>query len=131
MPAYSFMKRFVPYVESGAKTHTIRARRKHPPKPGQTAYLYYGLRTIQCRKLLESPIVRVEEIRIQKDVFEDVPYITIDGIVISQDEVAALARNDGFDDVPSFWSFWKIFHLAHETPFEGHVIHWRFPGGVA
>lgn len=54
MPAYSFQKRFVPYIQDGSKRQTIRSRRKHPAKPGDTLYLYYGLRTKHCRKLREE-----------------------------------------------------------------------------
>ena len=55
MPAYSFQQRFVPFVEDGSKGHTIRQRRtKGFAKKGDTIYLYYGLRTAQCRKLAVS-----------------------------------------------------------------------------
>lgn len=44
MGLYNFQKRFVPFILSGAKTHTIRALRAHPDKPGDTLHLYTGLR---------------------------------------------------------------------------------------
>jgi hypothetical protein len=98
MPAYSFQKQFVPFVESGEKTHTIRGKRKYPPKPGQPFYGYYAMRTKQCRKLIESKITRVGEIWILEHerrieyrdgnhfIF-DYPKITIDGEFLADDEM--------------------------------------------
>jgi hypothetical protein len=55
MPAYSFKKRFVPYVLMGNKKQTIRQRRlKGFAKPGDTIYLYYGMRTKNCAKIGEG-----------------------------------------------------------------------------
>src|SRR5271170_7503724 len=112
MPAYSFQKRFVPKVESGEKTHTIRGKRKNRPKPGQPFYGYYAMRTKQCRKLVESTITRVQDITIEQGkricdiearegmhVYWNVPKITIDGEVLARDEAEALARRDGFQDL--------------------------------
>jgi len=42
---YNFRERFAPFILSGKKTHTIRAVRIHPDKPGNILYLYTGLRT--------------------------------------------------------------------------------------
>jgi hypothetical protein len=66
MPAYSFQKQFVPRIESGDKTHTIRGKRKNRPRPGQTFYGYYAMRTKQCRKLIQSVITRVQDIVIEQ-----------------------------------------------------------------
>lgn len=42
-------------VIDGSKPHTIRKRRKKGyAKKGDTLYLYYGLRTKQCKKLREE-----------------------------------------------------------------------------
>lgn len=58
MPAYSFKERFVPWVKDGSKPGTIRAFRKHPVKVGDTAHLYYGMRTRYCSKLMDpSPVI--------------------------------------------------------------------------
>ena len=136
MPAYSFQKQFVPFVESGAKTHTIRGKRKARPKPGQPFYGYYAMRTKQCRKLIESTITRVQDIRIEagERVFDEtvraaeglnvwwtVPNITIDGEVLARDEAEALAVRDGFRDLLEMSDFWPPERL----PFEGDIIHWR------
>ncbi len=52
MPAYSFKERFVPFILDGTKTQTVRSRRRHPAKPGDTLYLYSGLRTKYCKNWL-------------------------------------------------------------------------------
>lgn len=44
MALLNFKKRFAPLVESGTKTHTIRAWRKHPIREGEMLHLYTGLR---------------------------------------------------------------------------------------
>jgi hypothetical protein len=63
MPAYSFKERFVPMVKDGSKSHTIRARRKKGfAKPGDTLYLYYGMRTKFCTKLREEICTDVKTI---------------------------------------------------------------------
>ena len=59
MPAYSFKERFVLMVQDGSKPGTIRAFRKHAPRVGQLAHLFWGMRTKFCKKLKEpSPAIR-------------------------------------------------------------------------
>lgn len=132
MPAFSFQKQFVPFVESGEKTHTIRAKRKNRPRPGQPFYAYFGLRTKQCRKILESVITKVEDIQILEasrycdyisgeHVILIHPQIMIEGESLAQDEMQALAKRDGFADLKDMMMFWPLNSL----PFSGDLIHWR------
>lgn len=136
MPAYSFQQQFVPFVESGAKTHTIRGKRKNRPKPGQPFYGYYAQRTKHCRKLVESTITRVQDITIEQgervcdtevraserlNVYWNIPKITIDGEVLARDEAEALAVRDGFRDLLAMSAFWPPERL----PFSGDIIHWK------
>lgn len=134
MPAYSFQKQFVPFVESGDKTHTIRGKRKNRPQPGQTFYGYYAMRTKQCRKLIQSTITRVQYIRIEvaslycdyidgEHVILTHPRIVIDGEELAEDEMEALARKDGFSDLRAMMMFWP----KEVLPFSGDIIHWRKP----
>lgn len=68
MPAYSFKLRFVAFVLDGSKLHTIRKRRKKGfAKTGDRIFLYYGLRTAQCRKLAESSCINTCSIAIDKN----------------------------------------------------------------
>lgn len=133
MPAYSFQKQFVPFVESGAKTHTIRGKRKNRPRPGQIFYGYYAMRTKQCRKLIQSTITRVQDIKIEvaslyadyidgEHVILTHPRIVIDGEGLAEDEMETLARRDGFSDLRAMMLFWP----KEVLPFTGDVIHWSF-----
>lgn len=120
MPAYCFQKQFVPFVESGAKTHTIRGKRKARPKPGQTFYAYYAMRTKQCRKLLQSTITRVQDITIVRG-DTGVYCIVIDGEALFPDEKELLATRDGFANFEAMTRFWPPAKL----PFYGDIIHWK------
>jgi uncharacterized protein YqfB (UPF0267 family) len=126
VPAYSFQKQFVPFVESGEKTHTIRGKRKNRPKPGQVFYGYYAMRTKQCRKIIHSTITSVQDITIElvrgPIHVRNVHRITVDGEVLAADEMNQLAVRDGFTDLRHMMQFWD-----GRLPFEGHIIHWRKP----
>jgi hypothetical protein len=65
MVAYSFNRRFVPAIESGMKSQTIRAHRRRHARPGEQLQLYTGMRTKSCR-LIRSDVVcsRIDEISI-------------------------------------------------------------------
>jgi hypothetical protein len=115
MGLYNFQRRFVPFILSGAKTHTIRAYRKHPDKPGNMLHLYTGLRTKQAQLLMRRPCVKVEDISIS-----DSGDIFIDGNQLDDGEREGLARRDGFESFTDMAAFWK-----GRTPFHGHVIHWK------
>lgn len=135
MPAYSFQKQFVPFVESGEKTHTIRGKRKARPKPGQPFYAYYAMRTKQCRKLLESTITKVEDIWIVDSgrrfngwdgIVECMhhlgpyPQIEIEGTKLADDEMESLAKRDGFPSLFEMSRFWDL-----SQRFNGDPIHWK------
>jgi len=125
MGLYNFQERFVPFILDGRKTHTIRAARTNPDKPGNTLHLYTGLRHKGARLLMRVPCVKVEEIEICGLA------IAIDGIELSRSEREALARRDGFQDFAEMMQFWE-----GRLPFSGHVIHWkaercRMEGGIS
>ncbi len=61
MPAYNFQLRFVAALQGGSKRSTIRRR---AAKPGQTAYLFTGMRTKACVALGEGLITRCTAIEI-------------------------------------------------------------------
>src|ERR1039458_6030532 len=99
-----FKARFVPMIEDGSKTHTIRAKRKIRPRVGETCHCYTGLRQKGARLLGRWPCVKVEEITIRlrcrpEDFFPLALDIWIDGERLSPDEVNDLAWRDGFRPV--------------------------------
>jgi hypothetical protein len=123
MPALNFKKQFAPMVESGEKKQTIRACRKdyRDPKPGQTLYLYTGMRTKQCRKLGEATCKSSDLITI------GFAYIAVSGKLLSCNkllfcnEMIDLALADGFSSVQDFRQF---FINNHGLPFTGYLIKW-------
>jgi len=118
MGVYGFRKQFVPFILSGEKTHTIRAIRAHPDKPGNMLHLYTGLRQKGARLLMRVPCVRIEEISVAAD-----GLVEIEGVELSPSEREAFAKRDGF---PGGWSeMFQFWSSNHRLPFQGHVIHWE------
>jgi len=121
MPLLGFMKVNAPKVESGEKRCTIRALRKdkRDPKRGETLYIYTGLRSKSCRKLVTPDPVCKKARPIWFDsragVFiQDVGYL-------KHTELESLAKADGFDCVKDFIEFFK---KKHGFPFRGLLIEW-------
>ena len=118
MPALNFKKRFAPDVESGRKRQTIRKKRKdkRDPRPGQTLYLFTGMRTKSCRRLGEAMCKKSTPISINEDC-----YITLDGKGLGRAAGAMIAINDGFERESDFFDFFK---KEHGLPFYGLLIEW-------
>jgi hypothetical protein len=127
MGLYNFMPQFVPSIKKGTKTHTIRAPRAHPDKPGNILHLYMGLRTRSVELIMRVPCVKVEDVLIRQrrgissdatDIFE----VVIDGVGLEADEKESLAVRDGFKNFKEMMKFWN-----GRLPFVGHIIHWKDP----
>ncbi len=126
MPLLNFKKQFAPLVELGlidpehpcGKRQTIRARRKDgkDPAPGQTLYLYTGLRTKAARRLGTAPCARVTPIEILQHTF-----ILDDTWWLSPREAGSIAHDDGFKCLEDFFNFFK---KNHGLPFSGLLIEW-------
>jgi hypothetical protein len=116
MALINFQKQFANDVEIGVKRQTIRAIRKRPIVPGETLYLYTGLRTKNCRKLRQNECISVNSIE-----------ITTMDIIISGDSffyydyLNQFAVADGFTD---FRSMVEWFSKTHGLPFNGWLIKW-------
>lgn len=123
MPAFNFQSRFAAKVESGEKLHTIRAKRKHPPKAGQPFYAFEGMRTVKCRRLLCSWISCIEDVYIDSG-----GIISVGGRMLGRAERDNLATADGFVDAREFIAF---FRDNHGLPFAGDLIHWKYKSPVA
>jgi len=131
MGLYNFQKRFVEKILSGEKKHTIRAVRAHPDKPGNTLYLYTGLRTKAVKPLLKVKCVKIEEIVIDMQPSKGkgvltrgllFPHCAINGVDLSPDELESFARRDGFKDWPDMVAFWTT--PKNRLPFRGNIISW-------
>lgn len=125
MPVYNFQKQFAPLVESGQKPCTIRQTDKGA-KVGDTAYLYTGQRTKQCRKLGEGTIVAVSPIKIwviylwgpvvevrYSDKIESMRYVGY--------HLQNFAKNDGFQSADEMVSW---FDNQYGLPFNGFLHEW-------
>lgn len=117
MPAFNFKQTFASDVESGVKRQTIRAKRKHRPKAGQTAYCFHGMRTPKCRCLGAWPICRVRDVRINDC------GILLDGGAVLDNDLNTFARADGFKTWPIMLEW---FRATHCFPFHGDLIQWDY-----
>lgn len=117
MPAYSFKERFIPLIKNGSKTQTIRRKRKGQAKPGDTVYLYYGMRTKWCTKIGEGICTKVEEISIQQN-----GVVRINGKKMDWVQKQALSNADGFQNWEKMFRWWNQTHLL---PFTGDIIYWQ------
>ncbi|MBR0693603.1 hypothetical protein [Bradyrhizobium lablabi] len=117
MVAYSFRRRFVDPIRSGAKRQTIRAvgKRRHA-RPGETVQLYSGMRTKQCIKIGDARCIYVQPmwIGVRNDSF------SLRDIVIDAD---AFARADGFTSISDMHAFWLREHGVGN--FEMLLIKWE------
>lgn len=123
MPALNFKRQFEPHIRSKRKLHTIRAKRKRPIKTGDKLYLYTGMRTKSCQKIMDTVCVKVEDVRIWEvrgEVPEDNFRIAVDGVGLEKDECQSLARADGFESFAEMMKFWD-----GRLPFSGDIIHWK------
>jgi len=119
MPAYNFKSIFAEPVRSGIKYTTIRQVRVHPTKPGDTLYLYMGLRTKQAELLRTSICQAVTPISITpKDGF------ILDGHRLTTREKDDLCQLDtaGLWTYPEFTDF---FRLTYGPRFYGELIRWE------
>jgi len=117
MPAYNFKAQWADLVANGLKWHTIRMKRKRATLPGDTVYLYTGMRTKQCRKLGQHLCQNVVPI----DIYPG--RIVLDGKELVGEEAMGLAIADGFSDLDSFFAFFeKTYGLPQVGTME--VIYW-------
>ena len=118
MPALNFKKVFKSKIAAGLKRSTIRAFRKdgRDPRPGETLFLYTGMRTKACQKLGQETCRRARPIRIEAG-----GRILVDNQPLRARDRLTLFRVDGFDRPGDFFEF---FETTHGLPFEGVLIEW-------
>ncbi len=121
MPAYNFQQRFMPAILSGIKRSTIRARRKdrRDAKPGQTLYLFTGMRTKKCLRLGKSVCKSVEPINvIQRKAYFS---IRVRGRTLIPPQLTDLWVTEGFRSLDDML---RWFRSAHGPNFTGLLIKW-------
>ncbi len=120
MPAFNFQPRFAADVEAGVKRQTVRAHRKRDPQPGQTAYLFTGMRRAECRPLGAHAITAVQHILVDTEGviwLGDAP----DALYPVLDDADAFAQADGFAGAAELVGW---IARTHGLPFEGTVTYW-------
>jgi len=122
MAIYNFKKQFAGAIRTGSKTQTIRAHgKRQPPKVGDWAYCYTGLRTRDVCRLGAFRIVRVTQISISAGSCSvSVPRCGV-WSNLSAEEIEQLARADGFSSAGDFFDF---FSREHGGTLGGHLIEW-------
>lgn len=150
MGLYNFQERFVPFIQDGTKTHTIRAIRKYPQKVGALMHLFYGLRTKSAKRIISAqPCKKVNTIIITRDY----KIYLIEGVmnarecelfgrtknkskafcynILNTNEKDELSWRDGFriDDkgtrIGCFDLMFRWWKQTHELPFAGHIQYWK------
>jgi hypothetical protein len=145
-----FKKQFVPFVEEGSKTHTIRAIGKRRPfRPGDMCHCFENARQKTMRCIGRFKCVRVEDICISRQTDGRWPLVVrIGENVLNPEETELLFYRDGFrsksyrlsttypvrdpltnkpNPIQEAAEFWK----DREFPFHGSLIHWEFKPGTA
>jgi hypothetical protein len=133
MVAYSFAPQFHDQVSALQKLQTVRANRKRHARAGEPVQLYAGMRTRQCRKLVQTDPVclDVRQIVIELGGPSLIKSIEIEGIPLDADEIEAFAVADGFGSTLAdgharlrMGLFWTEHHPLVAT-FDGVVIRWE------
>lgn len=132
-----FKDRFVPMVEDGSKTHSVRAGDRW--RVGMRADCYARPRQKDMRLLLRAPVVRVETIAIGYDRNRSLLAIEVEGIRLTDDEANSFAWKDGFrlwewhsNKYPSLREMYDFWRREHRKPgmyfsgFHGQIIHWDY-----
>lgn len=116
MVAYDFSPRFIPLIQSGAKRQTIRmAGKRSHAKTGDKIQLYTGMRTPQCRKIMDDQECTAA-LPVTLDVENQFGSLAL---WVGSDRVKDLheiARADGFMDRegrPNINSMWQFFHRRY------------------
>lgn len=133
-------------LKDGSKTQTIRGKRRGQAKPGDTVYLYYGMRTKFCTKVGEGICTDVYEVLITASGKIRHNGKMQPGLMLSQIKDGKLVRtkltgnaadvfawNDGFRPegssptaaAGSFELMMRFWRQTHELPFFGDIIMWE------
>lgn len=109
MPALNFERRFVEAILSGRKTSTLRLPRKRPIKVGDRLYLYTGMRTKYCRKVMETTTMRVTPITmsLSPSRFEFVADA-------KRIDLESLAASEGFDSPADMERWFRRYYFQAE-----------------
>ena len=123
MPAYSFQKRWVPKIISGEKHSTIRRpRKKRQTRLGDTIFLYVGMRTKNCQRIMKTTCVRVRPIYFDRSPTRG-KEVSIGIVRLNEDELRQLCTQEGFESVSEFFDWFESrYGISNREPLE--LIEW-------
>lgn len=125
MVAYSFKPRFVPKIEAGEKSQTIRGHRLRHARPGEPVQLYTGMRTKACRRIGETPCLEVIPVILGfHRQFGPLNFI-VGGQHLGTDGMEDFARADGFGETGFAVLEMTEFFLAEYPPPSGDLLDFR------
>lgn len=129
MALLGFNERFASHILEGSKCQTIRAVRKYPIVPGETLYLYTGLRTKHSQKIGEVKCESIEDISIHFDpdgIFFGEVNLRNFQASLTHDELNLFAKSDGFKNWMDMKDFWIYTHgsMVLQQGFKGILIRW-------
>ena len=118
-------------VLEGRKVHTIRADINQRWKPGRKIQFATGARTKYYECFKEGECVSIQEFEVKQMIMvssqcayrksDDRIYsVLVDGNMLTIDKVEVLAKNDGFDSIDEFFSWFT----QDPEGFVGRLIHW-------
>ena len=113
MPAFNFKPQFAPLVESVQKTQTIRRTKRG--NVGDTAYLFTGQRTKDCRSLGEGILTFVDLVSISREC------IAMNYMRYTNQLADEFARADGFSNFEEMKTW---FDSQYSLPFTGWLHVW-------
>jgi len=115
-----FKPKFIEPVRTGRKLQTIRPPRKFPVRVGD----HLSLRHWQARPY-NSPQVLIREAHCTRTGLVKLSHdwIVVDHRLLTEPEIIAFARADGFEHPQAMVQEFADMHGP--LPFEGHLICWR------
>ncbi|RWN33447.1 hypothetical protein [Mesorhizobium sp.] len=118
MVAFNFQKQFAEPIERREKTQTIRQNKR--AKVGDRIQLYTGMRTKQCRKLVEvDPVcVCIDYVAIRPD------YLTVGDVRKHPRDRDEFARLDGFKDYADMVAWFQDRY--GQPSFIGYLHRWEW-----
>ncbi|GHM98825.1 hypothetical protein WSM22_03150 [Cytophagales bacterium WSM2-2] len=111
MPALNFISKFKKAILNGDKPGTIRQQRKNPIKPGDTLYLFTGMRSAKCKKFDTKLCLKVYPIEVD---FKN-RQIIIDGIKLGPVSRESFATIDICGTENEFFKFFAYQNYQRPT----------------
>ena len=109
-----FKKQFVDPIKNGTKIHSIREDEHDRWKAGNIIHFATGVRTKYYNCFFEDVCKSTQDFEI---VYDDEPFVYIDGKILWVEEIELLAKHDGFNSMEDFFKWF-------DKDFKGKIIHW-------